>query len=107
MTGREWQWFKSSTLPVLVHSIPLLLIVAAINSIFLQFYFGALFFRKFQTDPNDLPQNQRIIPSRSAKFSRAGFSFPHRIWWVSCTTASFKGVGTFASFPFLTTKPFR
>ena len=34
----------TSTLLVLVHSIPLLLVVVAINSIFLQFYFGALFF---------------------------------------------------------------
>ena len=29
---------------MLVHSIPALLVVVAINSIFLQFYFGALFF---------------------------------------------------------------
>jgi nitrate/nitrite transporter NarK len=34
----------TSTLLVLVPSIPLLLVVVAINSIFLQFYFGALFF---------------------------------------------------------------
>ena len=34
----------TSTLLVLVHPIPLLLVVVAINSIFLQFYFGALFF---------------------------------------------------------------
>ncbi|MBZ5704928.1 MAG: MFS transporter [Acidobacteriia bacterium] len=34
----------TSTLLVLVHSIPLLLVVIAINSMFLQFYFGALFF---------------------------------------------------------------
>ena len=34
----------TSTLLVLVHPIPLLLLVVAINSIFLQFYFGALFF---------------------------------------------------------------
>jgi sugar phosphate permease len=33
----------ASTLLVLVHSIPALLVVIAINSIFLQFYFGALF----------------------------------------------------------------
>lgn len=33
----------TSTLLVLVHSIPALLVVIAINSIFLQFYFGALF----------------------------------------------------------------
>ena len=34
----------TSTLLVVVHPIPLLLVVVAINSIFLQFYFGALFY---------------------------------------------------------------
>ena len=34
----------TSTLLVLVDSIPALLVVVAINAIFLQFYFGALFF---------------------------------------------------------------
>ena len=82
-----------------------MLVVVAINTLFLPFCFGALFCGKYRTEPNDLSQSQRSIRSRSARFSRAGFSSPHWIWRVSCTTASFRGVGTFASFPFLTTNP--